>query len=448
MAATSKLVRIIGAVAGMALLLVLGAVLGRSSKPAALVAPPAVPPLPTGDIGPLTAEQRSIVEFRSRGAMFFVLFHEMGHMVISELKLPAIGPQEDVADEFATFVLTEFVRGAPENQKDLYAEVVFSGAVFWRIAGQEREARQGGAGATGGIDWFDEHSPDLRRYFNILCLATGADPLRFIPKAIADGVPESRLHSCAEEYKTKHAAWDALMDPHMPGTLRKLLGIHHLKLEYGPAVKTEWLAFETVYRQGGYFQQLLDAVSSTINLPEDIPVVVEGCNQINAWWSPDDKKITLCHDFFERLTATFARAVVGAARQQAQQQGGGGGGAPAPPAPPAPGNQPSDAEVRAALVGAWTCTSAAGREESTLEAGGAFKTELFFAAGGGTLSMTAWGTWSEQSMVLRYDFVGSNPPASLPQTLVPFQMPQPNVMLTKLGRCDKKAGVGIPQQIR
>ena len=34
-------------------------------------------------------------------------------------------------------------------------------------------------------------SPDQRRYYNIICIASGADPVRFIPLAVKDGVPES-----------------------------------------------------------------------------------------------------------------------------------------------------------------------------------------------------------------------------------------------------------------
>jgi hypothetical protein len=334
------------AAAGAALfLLVFGAYLGRSARPATLTAT-APAPLPAGDAGPLSDEQRMLADQMSRAAMEFVFFHELGHMVISELKIPAIGPQEDVADEFATYALTDALKAAPDAQKDLYAGIVYSGAVFWRIAGQAREQKSGGAGATGGIAWFDEHSPDLRRYFNILCLATGADPLRFIPMAVKDGVPESRLHSCAEEYKTKHAAWDALMAPHVPGVWRRTFGVHHLKLEVGPVGKPEWQPFEAAYTQGGYFEQMLNGVSSAIDLPEDIPVVVKSCNVVNAFWSPEEKRITLCHEFFQGLMQTFSKAIAAEAQQEAQ--GGGApapqpaGGTPSPTGPPPADPLPSD----------------------------------------------------------------------------------------------------------
>lgn len=151
---------------------------------------------PTGT-PPLPPEVIATVETWSRGAMMFVFFHEFGHMVIDLLKLPSTGPEEDAVDEFSTLILTELILQAPEEQKDFFAEVVRGGALFWKYSADRMEAR------GRSVPFYDEHSPDARRFANILCLATGADPLRFIPMAVKAGIPENRLHRCAGDYKRR-----------------------------------------------------------------------------------------------------------------------------------------------------------------------------------------------------------------------------------------------------
>ena len=175
---------------------------------AALLAGPSarVGAQPTGTPASLSPEVIATVETWSRGAMMFVFFHEFGHMAIDLLKLPSTGPEEDAVDEFSTLILTELILQAPEAQKNLFAEVVRGGALFWKLLAERSEAK------GHSTPFYDEHSPDIRRFANILCLATGADPLRFIPMAVKAGIPENRLHRCAGDYKRRHAAWNELME--------------------------------------------------------------------------------------------------------------------------------------------------------------------------------------------------------------------------------------------
>ena len=97
-------------------------------------APEAVPPYPSTVNVQLPDDAKRQVDTLARGAMQFVFFHESGHMLISELNLPAIGPEEDVADEFATFYLTDVLQKALDKVKDLITTTIFAGAMFWRIS--------------------------------------------------------------------------------------------------------------------------------------------------------------------------------------------------------------------------------------------------------------------------------------------------------------------------
>jgi len=143
--------------------------------------------------------------------------------------------------------------------------------------------------------------------------------------AVRDGVDENRLRRCASDYDKKHAAWDALLEPHVKGFFEKLGGGSHMPLQFDTPLKPEWLAFEQVYRAGGFFQTLLNGLADNLDLPEDVPVIVKGCGVENAWWSPETKTITLCHDFslraYQHLRAPH--------RGRGPNGGGGGGGSTA-----------------------------------------------------------------------------------------------------------------------
>ena len=359
------------AFAVMAIMLIgLGVYLGSARQMQVVVTP--LPPLPQAN-GALTPPQQAVVDLRSRAAMQFVFFHELGHMVIHQLKLPAIGPEEDVADEFAAYTLTDVLRAAPDDQKDFYSEIVYSGALFWRISGaiQQTQDRR----PDGGITWYDEHAPDLRRYYNVLCIAVGADPLRFAGKAAVEGVPQSRLNRCDDEYKTKHAAWDTLLKPHTGGLWHRTFGTRRLMLEVGPVGKTEWQPFETTYTQGNYFQQILDGISRAVVLPQTIPVLVKSCNGVsNAWWSPTEKRITLCHEFFQDVANTFAAAVLAGQgqageRAQAEPPARGLPSSPAPRGPDVPGGSTPDPLAPAGEAPADTYTDPEGRFSVTVPPG-------------------------------------------------------------------------------
>src|SRR5262245_59789931 len=53
-------------------------------------------------IAKLSAEDAAKLTSFVVGNLFFVVVHELGHAVISQLKLPVLGREEDAADSFAT----------------------------------------------------------------------------------------------------------------------------------------------------------------------------------------------------------------------------------------------------------------------------------------------------------------------------------------------------------
>jgi hypothetical protein len=427
--------------------------IGQSSAPGVAPEPvQEVPSYPAEGADALPADLRRQVDFLARGAMISIFFHEAGHMLISELDLPAIGPEEDAADEFATFFLTSQLQAASEEEKSVYAAIVYAGALFWKISAARKDISQ--------FPFYDEHAPEARRYYNVLCIATGADPLRFIPMAVKDGVPENRLAECAAEYKKKYAAWETLIKPHMHGALARMFHSGgRMALRLGPVEKSEWLPFELTYRQGGFFQSMLDDMSDLYNLPNDIGVIIKSCNgMVNAWWAPREQAITLCHDMFAHVTQVFVDAALADLQQQQLAQPAPNDGPQPQPQPPAPGPvptppQPAGGGANAAmLAGQWRCQGGnpnmgmSVEELTSLTPDGAFTSQLAYSNG---VQMNLWGSWSMPAAnTLRYDVAGVSPqqlcgaagcmPNIVPTPIiVPFQMPQQGMLQTQNATCRK-----------
>ena len=132
-------------------------------------------------------------------------FHELGHCLIHQYELPAIGREEDAADEFATL----FLVGGPDlpaEQRDV--QYALTAAEFWMALGLVRNE-------DSRAKFWDEHSLDEVRYYSILCLTYGVAPdvAKFL---VDDGdLPAERGQKCPAEYKQKHRSWKALLGPYL-----------------------------------------------------------------------------------------------------------------------------------------------------------------------------------------------------------------------------------------
>jgi hypothetical protein len=126
--------------------------------------------------------------------MTFTLLHELGHAIIGELDLGVTGGEEDAVDDFAALLLLELkepglaVDGA-EAMLDL------------------------GVLSQGQARFSDEHSLSPQRFYNVLCLAYGADPGTVAPVA-ERYLPRERAVRCANEYRKKRKAWETMTEPY------------------------------------------------------------------------------------------------------------------------------------------------------------------------------------------------------------------------------------------
>lgn len=128
----------------------------------------------------------------------FVFYHELGHALIDMLDLPVTGREEDAVDQLATIVLLE---AGPEGR-----DAALRGAEWF-----QSQSRRTGSRAP----FWDEHSLDQQRYFNILCWVYGSDTTAHRALLGRDwGLPAARAERCPAEYDRMSRAWDSMLAPY------------------------------------------------------------------------------------------------------------------------------------------------------------------------------------------------------------------------------------------
>ncbi|HEX8275129.1 MAG TPA: DUF4344 domain-containing metallopeptidase [Longimicrobiaceae bacterium] len=145
---------------------------------------------------------RATPEERERailGAAEFLLYHELGHALIDVLDLPALGREEDSADQFAAYVLVD---GTADGER-----TAMDGAVALGRFDEEFD----------DMAFADEHSLGVQRFYNVACWVYGRDPAahaRFLERGT---LPPERAERCPGEYQALVRGWDRLLAPYVRG---------------------------------------------------------------------------------------------------------------------------------------------------------------------------------------------------------------------------------------
>jgi len=139
-----------------------------------------------------------------KGAFAFALFHEMAHAIIDSLKLPVTGKEEDVADQFASLLLLEKI----ENGGNLALAAALGFKLYAQLEKNEKK-----------IYW-DEHSLDEQRFYEITCMVYGRDPEKYSYLARKGTLPWQRAELCVEDYPKIKSAWQRLLAPYAKTPLK------------------------------------------------------------------------------------------------------------------------------------------------------------------------------------------------------------------------------------
>lgn len=155
------------------------------------------------------------------GAVAFSFFHEVGHGLIHQLDLPAVGREEDSADQIATLTLI--------GTGDEGVGMALSGAYWFQL-------QQKGGNET---PFWDEHAFDGQRFYNIVCLIYGSDPSKYQNFVESGTLPAARAKRCPEEYGKIGKAWNTLLASHFTNAAAENTGTQVAVAEPGPRPPTQ-----------------------------------------------------------------------------------------------------------------------------------------------------------------------------------------------------------------
>ena len=151
------------------------------------------------------AERKRHVEFIA-GNILFVLGHEAGHAVISEMGIPVVGREEDAADIFST--LMALMCG------DGFADRVLANAALGWFFSDRRSRRDRRPGAEAAA-YYDAHGMDLQRAYAIVCLMVGSNQGKFAGVADAAKLPAERRMTCQDDYLNASWSWQQVLQSHL-----------------------------------------------------------------------------------------------------------------------------------------------------------------------------------------------------------------------------------------
>ena len=141
------------------------------------------------------------------GQFLFWTLHETGHAVFDIYQVPLFGREEDAADLFAAYVMLHFGKDQARRWVEgaAYTSDEFMADVPW------------------GKNYASVHGLPEQRFYNLICLAYGADPATFAD-VTGDmtnmltkhgALPKRRADDCNYEFQSMDRAFKTQIRPHI-----------------------------------------------------------------------------------------------------------------------------------------------------------------------------------------------------------------------------------------
>lgn len=153
------------------------------------------------------------------GPFVDVLLHELAHGIFDLLKIPLFGREEDAADQLAAFILLQF-------GNDVARRTIVGAALLFRQMAEDQQ--------PGTADYAAVHGLPAQRFYNVLCIAYGAQPQLFADFVKQGFLPVTRIGYCRWEYRQIAHAFRTLISPHVDPVLQeKVRGREWLRADDG-----------------------------------------------------------------------------------------------------------------------------------------------------------------------------------------------------------------------
>jgi len=237
----------------------------------------------------LSDKQRENVVNFIVGNMLFVMLHELGHGAVAEFNIPITGREEDSADNFAIVNLLR-VGNAFSHR------ILVESARGWFLSDRrDRDDKE-------PVEYYDEHSLDKQRAYQIVCVMVGSDPVAFKDLADETKLPEDRQKTCKRDYETAVAGWGAVLKPHLRGPEQLKTKI---AVAYGDG-KGKYDGYAEGFRSLRLLDVVADRLSELFAWPVPFALETQTCGFINAQWVTETHKLTICYELADDFADLYS----------------------------------------------------------------------------------------------------------------------------------------------
>lgn len=233
--------------------------------------------------------RKALVEFVT-GNTLFVMMHELGHAVISEMRLPVLGREEDAADAFGAVI-------ALEMKTDFSERVLIEAAKGWFLS-DRRDKKEGNK-----MEFYDAHGLDLQRAYNIVCLIVGSDPAKFKVLADETKLPEERQETCQGDYSNASWSWDTVLKPFLRQPDQPKTAI---TVKYSEPTEKHLPMLES-FKNMRMLEAMAERSADRLVWPAPFTLEARSCDEPNAHWDGRNKTLFFCYE----LAMDFAQLYMG-----------------------------------------------------------------------------------------------------------------------------------------
>ena len=222
-------------------------------------------------------QRKDLIEFVT-GNMLFALLHELGHAHVQEMGLPVLGREEDAADSYAIAALLKVATDASDG-------VLVAATKGWFLDA-ERNQKENTA-----VPYYDAHSVDKVRAYQIVCLMVGSDLDKFAKLADAVKMPQDRQGSCAGDYSNASWSWEMALKPHLRAPDHPKQKVNVTWGDPG-----EYAIIAEAMKGTGMMEMLVNYAANRFVWRRPIGFDVKSCGEPDLHWDLSTQRILVCYE--------------------------------------------------------------------------------------------------------------------------------------------------------
>ena len=149
------------------------------------------------------AETGVSVKTATMDVVIHTVLHELAHALIHIYDLPIVVKEEDAADALATLLLIKFFEDGQE--------IAITAADIFELESKDTKNFE-------ASDFWDDHSLDVQRYYNTLCIVYGSSPEEYTELITDAKFSDEKAEQCIDDYEQLYFSWAKLLKPHLKNT--------------------------------------------------------------------------------------------------------------------------------------------------------------------------------------------------------------------------------------